>query len=305
MSTMPTAWKPALGNELGGGVEQLLVTASTARRSAVVLGRRHQYDFGQAERLLRDEVQDHLAAHRRDAQQPEQAPEVGEAVLRRHAVAAVGLDRGVETVQPGFGRRVLRHVRGLAGGGRIGVVVVEPRGLRDHQARQLELDLGGGERVRDALVLPDRHVPHRALARVLRRAVERVATEPGADRGAGDALGVQAREHLAQTFVLVAEQPVARNLHVVEEELELLLGRGDLDGDQRAFEPGLSGSTMNIERRASPVVLVGAGAGDDEDARRPRRPPRCRSSCRAGGRRRRRAPRWWRGGGCWIRRRAR
>src|SRR5436853_406540 len=45
----------------------------------------------EAQRLLGDEVQNHLAAHGGDAEQPKGAPEVGEPVLARHAVAAVRL----------------------------------------------------------------------------------------------------------------------------------------------------------------------------------------------------------------------
>src|SRR4051812_18297692 len=57
----------------------------------------------EAEGLLRDEVEDHLVAHRRDAQQPHETPEIGEAVLRGHAVAAVGLDGSVEAVRARLG----------------------------------------------------------------------------------------------------------------------------------------------------------------------------------------------------------
>ena len=85
---------------------------------------------------------------------------------RRHAVAAVGLDRGVERVQAGLGGRVLRHVGGLARGDAVVGVVVHPRRLRRHQARELDLDLRDRERVRDALVAADRHAPHLALVRV-------------------------------------------------------------------------------------------------------------------------------------------
>ena len=197
--------------------------------------------LGQAERLLGDEVEDHLAAHRRDAQQPHHAPQVGEAVLGRQAVAAVGLDRGVERVQPGLGGRVLRHVGGLARGDAVVAVVVHPRGLRGHEAGELDLDLGGGERVRDALVASDRRAPHLALVRVRGGPVERVAADAGADRRAHDALGVQPDEHLAQPFVLVAEQPVGGHHDVVEEQRVLLLRRADLHRDQRAFEPGRVG----------------------------------------------------------------
>jgi hypothetical protein len=54
---------------------------------------------------LRDEVEDHLAAHGCDTEQARQAPHVGEAVFRRHAVATVRLDRGVHTPEARFGRR--------------------------------------------------------------------------------------------------------------------------------------------------------------------------------------------------------
>src|SRR5262245_47288435 len=117
----------------------------------------------------------------------------------------------------------------------------------------------------DALVATDRHVPHHTLTRVFGRAPEGVAAEPGADGRARDALRIQSGEHLTESFVLVAEQTIARHDHVVEEELELLLGRSDLDGDQRGVEPRRL--TVDDEHRQARVTggVIGSRARDDED----------------------------------------
>ena len=45
------------------------------------------------------------------------------------------------------------------------------------------MDIGFGERMRDALVLADRHPPYRAVASVLRRLVERETRDAVVDRG--------------------------------------------------------------------------------------------------------------------------
>src|SRR5262245_19589983 len=118
MSAMPREWKPRSATRSAAA----LSSCSRVRRPRAVLATGAAITYPsvrlrQPERLLRDEVQDHLAADRRDAQQAYESPQVGEPVLRRHAVAAMGLDRGVERGESRVGRRELGHVRRLPGHG--------------------------------------------------------------------------------------------------------------------------------------------------------------------------------------------
>ena len=129
--------------------------------------------------------------------------------------------------------------------------------------------------------------------RVRRRAVERVPADPGADRRPGDALGVQPEEDLAQAVTLGADEAVGADLDVVEEQLELLLGRADLHRDERALEPGRVGVDDQDRQLRFAGLLVGARARDDDHARRfvdtgdvglrPAQPVELAVACRSGG----------------------
>src|SRR4051794_30721899 len=108
MSAIPTPAKPRAATRSAVALRSWsrvrLPRAVAATGAAITCS---SVRLGQSERLLRDEVQDHLAADRRDAEQAQQSPEVGKAVLRCHAVAAMGLYRGVERGEPGVGGREL------------------------------------------------------------------------------------------------------------------------------------------------------------------------------------------------------
>ncbi len=78
-----------------------------------------------------------------------------------------------------------------------------------------------------------------------------------------NALRVQPEEHLAQAFVLLADQAIGRHFDVVEEQLELLLRRADLDRDERALEPGRVG--VDDEQRQSGASGLGIAAGARHD----------------------------------------
>ena len=54
------------------------------------------------------------------------------------------------------------------------------------------------------------------------------------------------------------------HLDVVEEDEVLLVGEGDLDGDERRGEPGRSGVDHEQAEAPAPLVVGGAGAHDDE-----------------------------------------
>jgi hypothetical protein len=69
----------------------------------------------------------------------------------------------VEREEPGLSGRVFGHVGGFSG---VETLIVEPRGLAGHQPRLLDLDFGLGQRMSDALMSADRHLPHLALAGV-------------------------------------------------------------------------------------------------------------------------------------------
>ena len=65
----------------------------------------HQYDFGRPSDCCETKFRIISRLDRRDTEQADESPEVGEPVLRRHAVATVRLDRGVERGEPGIGGR--------------------------------------------------------------------------------------------------------------------------------------------------------------------------------------------------------
>jgi hypothetical protein len=140
-------------------------------------------------------VQDHLPADRGGAHQPGDEPQVGQAVLQGQAVAAVGLDGLVERGQRGVGRGQLGDV------GRLGGVlpgVEQLGGPRGGQPGQLDVDVGFGQRVRDALVGADRLGPDLPLPRVPGRLADRVPADAVAQRGGQDPFGVEAGEDLPE-----------------------------------------------------------------------------------------------------------
>ena len=154
---------------------------------------------------------------------------------RRHAVAAVGLDGRRRAAQPGVGRRELRHVRGLARGDAVGAVVVQPGRLLGHQPGQLELDLGLGERMGDALVRPI-GTPHtsRSLAYADARCERVAADRPCTARRSMIRSGLSPANTWRRPSPSSPTQPVGGHLDVVEEQRELLLGARDLHRDLRA-----------------------------------------------------------------------
>src|SRR3974390_2220781 len=111
ISRIPTAWKPrsatravVASSRRSRRASPRAVTApepADIRESCISVGLR------ECQRSLGDEVEDHLAAHRSDAQEPGDPPHVCKAVLGGHAVPAVGLYGRIEGLQPGFRGRVL------------------------------------------------------------------------------------------------------------------------------------------------------------------------------------------------------
>ena len=110
-------------------------------------------------------------------------------------------------------------------------------------------------------------VPHTARSFAYpRRALERVPADARADRRAHDAFRIETDEHLSQTVVAVAEQPVHADLDVVEEERELLLGCADLDRDERSVETRRIG--VDDEERETGAARFGVAAGSRDDHHR-------------------------------------
>ena len=128
--------------------------------------------------------------------------------------------------------------------------VVERGRLLRHQPRQLELDLGLGERVRDALVRADRRAPDdcaRARTRRPCRAPARGAAV--ADRGAHDPLRVEPVEGAFSPPVSAPIRRSAGDLDVVEEQLPLLVRRAQRGRDVLRSSPGASVSTIKSSGR--------------------------------------------------------
>ena len=79
------------------------------------------------------------------------------------------------------------------------------------------------QRVGDGLVRADRALEHRALLGVRRRLADREPRQARGERRRHDPLGVEPGEQLHEPGVLVADEGVGRQPHVVDEHLELLL----------------------------------------------------------------------------------
>jgi hypothetical protein len=101
--------------------------------------------------------------------------------------------------------------------------VVKGSSAMRHERRQLRLDFGLGQGMRDNLVRADRPVPHLALSRVPGSEVQRVARDADAQRRAGDALRVEPVEDLAKALALVPDERRDRQPDAVEPQGELPL----------------------------------------------------------------------------------
>ena len=133
---------------------------------------------------------------------------------------------------------MLRHVGRLT---RTHVValVVQRRGLLHHQLRQLHLDVGLRERVRNALMGSDRFVaPHHPLLCVLGGHPERVAGHADRKRGGHDPFRVEPRKQLIDRRVLGAHQRVGGQPDVIEKHAELPIGADDIHLDLGVLQPG-------------------------------------------------------------------
>jgi hypothetical protein len=110
----------------------------------------------------------------------------------------------------------------------------------------------------------DRAAPDLALARVVGGQRQRAARGAVADRGAHDPLRVEAVEDRLEPGGLAADQAVALDLDVVEEEQPLLV-RARRDGrDLLALEAGGVGVDEGDDRQAERAVGL-AHARDDQD----------------------------------------
>ncbi len=210
--------------------------------------------------MLGHEVQDHLPVDRGHPEQPGQAPVRHQAVLGGETVAAVRLHGRVHRGDRGFRRRVLGHVRRLAG--RLAVVVLPAR-LPGHQPGQLGLDLGPGQRVSDTLVGADRGLPHLAFGGVPGRPSEHEAGDAHAGGGAGNALRVQPVEHLAEALALAADQRLRSERYSVEMQRELLLRQHQVDRQHAGVQPRRVGG-HDEQGQLRVATLIGAGPRDDQ-----------------------------------------
>src|SRR5438105_13013106 len=145
--------------------------------------------LGQAEHALGDVAEDELRRDRRDAAEERLAQVTLDVVLGSVAIAAVGHHRLLAGIEAGLACQIFRTIRLRAAAL---AAVVEPRRLRDHEARRLEWHPVRRERMLDRLVLPDRAVDHDALLRVLRRSLPRAAAKADQLRRNQDPLRVHA-----------------------------------------------------------------------------------------------------------------
>src|SRR5262249_17666540 len=172
--------------------------------------------LGQPEHVLRDVVEDHLLRHRRDLVESHLAPEPLDVEFLGVAVAAVGLQRDVASLEARLGGHELGGVRlGAAGF----AAVEEPRRLQAHQLGRLELGPRHRQRGRDRLVLADRPVEHDTLLRVLHTALERRAPDPDRLDPGEDALWVERVQQMVEAAAHLAHDVGRRDLEPVDEDL--------------------------------------------------------------------------------------
>ena len=127
----------------------------------------------------------------------------------RHHRARARLEAGLGAEVLG---RVAFRAAGLAG-------VVQRSALHRHQVRRFQLHPALRERMLDALVLTDRPIEHDALARVARRARERVLPDPDRFESDQRALRVQAVQQIAKTLAFLADAILERHRQAVDEDL--------------------------------------------------------------------------------------
>ena len=93
---------------------------------------------------------------------------------------------------------------------------------------QFHGDVGFGERVGDALMGADRRRPDAALPGVLGCLIDRVPSDPAAQRAHQDSFRVQCRRTRgARPLPATPIEGVLPDCHIVEEHAELFVGRHD------------------------------------------------------------------------------
>ena len=110
----------------------------------------------------------------------------------------------------------------------------------------------------------DRRLPHLPGLDVVGGLVDREAAHADRARRTHDAFGVQPCEQLRDRRVLGADQRVRRQPHLVEEELELVLGADDLHVDLRPRQTRRV-RRHDEERRLEVAGLGLLGAADDQN----------------------------------------
>jgi hypothetical protein len=120
----------------------------------------------------------------------------------------------------------------------------------DHQLGGAHLGIATRDRELDALVLPDRAAEHDAVLGVVSCALDEPLGIADAFGGDQHALGVHAREDVAEALALLADQARCMNAQIVEEHLggRVVHHRADrLDGETVARSPSRM-STRKIDR---------------------------------------------------------
>ena len=160
-------------------------------------------------------VEDHFLRDRREAEQPRLPPVALDVVVLDVAVAAVGLNGAVGRLAGRFGRHVLGDV-GLLAARR--ALVVQRRGLADHQFRGFELGERLGQRKLDALILADRPAEDLPFPGVLDGLFHRPFPHPDALGRDQDAFGVDPVQNVVEAAALFADEVFLGDVQVVDEQ---------------------------------------------------------------------------------------
>ena len=172
--------------------------------------------------MLREKIQDHLAADGRRLVQPCDEPKVGQAVFECEPISAMDLNRLVERLKRGVGGGKFRDVRGFSRFRRS--EIIELRRSRRHQTRPLDCHIGFGERMSDALMGTDRDVPDFPFGSVPRGLLQREARDAIVNRRSADALRIEPGEDLAKALAFAADQCALIEPDLVEKDGELRFG---------------------------------------------------------------------------------
>src|SRR3990172_4667837 len=217
---------------------------------------------GQTQDVLANVVEGHLPGDGHGAQHPDKRPHGDEVDIGAEAAAAVHLDGQIAGLGGGLRGGELRHVS-IRGGGDLVTAIEHLGGIASHERGQLQVCLGLGQGVLQALVGADGLIEHYPLPGVGHRFLQHELPQAYGHGGSADALRIEGVEQVAAALALLPHQVPTGHAHVVEIHGELGLRVQDAHLQRLERYPGRA-PVHDEQGEALPLVLYlveGGGAG--------------------------------------------